>query len=634
MELIFFLFAVDPHFKVFQDFKPPDQIQLTVAMACARNEYEPAQVVLHPRKDLKTATIRVDPFRHQETGRPLGDDTVRWNFVGYLPLPRNTPNTPESRLVRKAPCEVPDVLLPDRTRSVKAGSSQPVWLTVRVPSDAPPGKYLGKVFVETDLGNGSLPVELLVWPFSLPGERHLFVTNWFNTSAIARAHKVEEWSEPFWMLLERYFLNMAEHRQNVAWVSWRLIGITRDAGGELSFDFSRFDRYVELMERCRVADRIEIQHVAHFGEGGWTSPSIEFRSMDARDASTGKTVRLGFEDGLKPLLSALETHLEKRGWLERSLIHIADEPSRWNLDSWRARSRQVHEAAPRLRRIDAIEASEFTGDLEVWVPKLSHLNHWFPWFHRAQEQGAELWYYICCHPHGGLYPNRFLDFPLIDVRLLHWIHATYGLQGYLHWGLNFWRGDPFGPPAENLPPGDTHAIYPGPEGPLNSLRWEIQRESLEDFEYLWLLTSKLKEVQKRLGKPARDLEPGQRSRELAGRLVRGFADLVRDPKLLLETRAQIAREILECGSELPVLINTRPPETSELVSGPISVEIIGVTLPEAKVTVNRTAVSVSPDGRFALSLGMSPRLPQVKIEVSRGGITRTMERRFTVRGEG
>lgn len=630
---ILLLFVIDPHIKVFLDDAIPATIVQEVEIAAARGEHEPAQIVLRPAADLSEVTVEVSPLKHAESGDALGPGSVRWNFVGRVPIRHNTPRTPAERLVRKAPCDVPDVLLAERALAVKAGTCQPIWLTFRVDEEAAPGVYEGKITVRSGQESTSIPVRLTVLPFTLPRERHLLVTNWFSTSNIARAHGVADWSEAHWSLLEKYFLNMAEHRQNVALVPWRLIQATRANDGRILFDFSRFDRYVELMDRCGVADRIEIQHMAHFGPGGWAGPTIEWTALAVQDEASGKTVQLGFQDGLRPLLAALEAHLDERGWLDRSMIHVADEPSVQNLDSWKERAGELRAAAPRLRRIDAIEGSDFGESLEVWVPKLSHLNTWYPWLDRARRtrDDIELWFYICCHPFGGHYPNRFLDSPLIDVRILHWINASLALDGYLHWGLNHWRGDPFAAPSENLPPGDTHVIYPGPDGPLDSVRWEIQRESLEDFEALWLLTDRLDGVKRRLGEGARDIDPSQRARELARRLVPGLADIVRDLELLKATRREIAREILAAESDLPVLVNTRPLEGSEVVEGPAVIEVWGATLPGAEVKINNQPVPVRSDGRFLRSLSLSAARSHVRIEVEKGDATRAIEREFRVR---
>jgi len=95
--------------------------------------------------------------------------------------------------------------------------------------------------------------------------------------------------------------------------------------------------------------------------------------------------------------------------------------------------------APSVRCIEAVE-TEYLGALDVYVPKLSHLNLWYPRFRDAQREGAELWFYTCCHP-VGRYPNRFLDQSPLKVRVLHWINYLYDLDGYLHWGLNHFAGE-------------------------------------------------------------------------------------------------------------------------------------------------------------------------------------------------
>lgn len=625
------VWVVDPLVKVFPDTLPSQETKGLIEVRCARNEYEPAQLAVRSEEGMKGLTVHVEPLAHEDGKGRLPEECVRWNFVGFIPLDRNTPSTPPERLVRVAPCQVPDVLRPERRMDVPAKFTQPIWLTFFVPEEAAAGEYRGEVVLSWEGGKVSMPVVLQVWPFAVPRERHLLVTNWFSTSTIAQAHGVQEWSEEFWKVLAAYFRNMAAHRQNVAWVPWRLIRVFREADGRLTFDYSLFDRYVELMHETGVADRIEIQFVAHFGEGGWSSPVIEFAQVTATDRASGKAIRLGFEEGLAPLLRDLEKHLEERGWLGKAMLHICDEPSLHNLSSWRQRSRQVHEVAPGFRRIDAIEASDFGDDLEVWVPKLSHLRNWWEDYRRAKERGKEIWFYICVHPFGGRYPNRFLDYPLTKVRVLHWLNWAYDLQGYLHWGWNHWGQDPFGVPSPRLPPGDTHVVYPGPEGPLDSLRWETQRDSLEDYEYLWLLTERLKRVKERLGKAAKAYDPAQRARELCRRLVRDLAEVADEPSLFHATREALAQEILEADAEPLALVWTKPPAGSEVVAGPIAIEVYGAVEPGSRVVLNGQPIETSPEGGFARILSVSPERPRIVVEVSREGRRRVLQRDFIPR---
>jgi hypothetical protein len=624
------IWAVDPHDKVFRD-TPPAETANVVKLRAARNEYEPGQFAFRSQQALRDVSVEVTELVHTSAAAKIGDEAIQCNFVGFIPLQKNTPRS-ELLHVRAAPCEVPDPLLDAPTIDVQANSTQPVWVTVRVPAEAKPGEYRGEITLVTDNLRKVLPIDLTVDPFTLPEERHLLVTNWFRVSSIADAHGVELWSESFWQILNRYAQNLAAHRQNVTLVPWTLVEITREPNGSFSYDYGRFDRFVELFEKAGAADCIEISHVGHFGTGGWSGKEIVLRKATATERNNGERLSLEPDQGLLPFLADLQRHLDERGWLEKSVIHVADEPSINNVQSWREASRIVHQAAPRLRRIDAIEGTDFSGALEVWVPKLSHFDRWRDAYDARRGYG-EFWYYVCCHPYGNVYPNRFLDYPTTCVRVLHWINFAADLSGYLHWGLNSWGDEPFGTPREQLPPGDTHAIYPGTEGPLNSIRWEIQRESLEDFEYLHLLTVKTDRLKQTLGPAADWIDPARRAKELCRRVVPAISNTETDPVRIMATRAAVADEIIKLEQAPMLLVQTEPPAGSTLVDGPILVEVRGVVQPAAVVRVNARPVEVRPDGTFACGTSPTGREYTITVEAEYEGNRELAARRFRLRNE-
>lgn len=615
------VWAVDPHEKIFRDAKPPENAG-PVTLRAARNEYEPGQFVVRSAAPLRQARVELSPLRHSGTSATIPPENVAWNFVGFIPLKKNTRGSGAIQ-VRPAPCDIPDPLLEDRVMDLAADAAQPVWLTVRVPKDAAPGVYRGEATVVSGDVRATVPLELTVDGFTLPDERHLLVTNWFNLDNIAKAHHAEKWSDVFWTVLERYARDMAAHRQNVILVPWTLVEVAREADGKLSFDYHRFDRFVELFQRAGAADRLEIGHVGH-GKKGWGSEFV-LASVCVTDRPSGKQATLGAEEGLRPLLADLQRHLDERKWLDKAMIHVADEPIIDNLPSWRVAADFVRRAAPRLRRIEAIETIDCTGSLEVWVPQLGHFDRWRTAF-EARRGDGEFWYYICCNPYGSVYPNRFLDLPSSRVRVLHWINFSEQLAGYLHWGLNFWGAEPFGTPSDRLPPGDTHVLYPGKQGPLDSIRWEIQRESIEDFEYLWLLTAKTAEVKKRLGEPAAWLNPRRRAEELCRRVVPAIADCQKDPARILAVRQAVADEIMGLDQTPLLLIQTEPVDGTTVIEGPITIEVRGITEPGTTVRVNGRAVEVSGNGTFACRSG-----PQVRVEAERDGKKKTVGRSFSVR---
>lgn len=624
------LWAVDALVKVFPD-TSASPTAMVVVLRGAANEFLSGQVAVRAGRDVKGVSVRWErSLRHEERDYTIPAGAARARFVGFIPIARNTPNTPEGRLVRKAPCEIPDPLLETEKVDLAAGRAQPIWLTVHVPANAPPGEYRGRLAVGNEDVAQSIEVMLEVYPFILPNDRHLWVTNWFDPGRIARFHNVDPGSEQYWSILERYGRNMAEHRQNVVLTRPSLVKVFREGDGRLSFDYADLDRWVEMFMKAGACERIEIGHVAHHGKGGWGSSEFVLNTISATDRATGKRVSLPPEKGLSPLLADLERHLAERGWLDRAMIHVGDEPAVHNLESWRKASEFIRRAAPRIPRIEAIESRDFAGALEIWVPKLNYLTGWLDAYRTAQGDGGELWFYTCLHPQ-GYYPNRLLDYPLVGTRIMHWLNWRYRLDGYLHWGWNFWTDDPFTKPHDRLPPGDNNIVYPGKDGPLDSIRWEMMRAGIQDYELFHLLTEKTRRVAERLGEAAESIDPRQRSDEICGRIVESFSDYERDPAAFREVRRMLLEEIAAIDTPPLALVATAPPAGSELIPGPIVVEIDGVVEKGAAVKTAGGAVNVKPDGRFLARTSLSPRRYTIEITIEHNGRTKTLRRRFRVR---
>jgi hypothetical protein len=291
---------------------------------------------------------------------------------------------------------------------------------------------------------------------------------------------------------------------------------------------------------------------------------------------------------------------------------------------------RVHETAPSVRCVEAVEA-EYLGKLDIYVPKLSHLNLWYPRFKQVQHEGGELWFYTCCHP-VGRYPNRFLDQSLLKVRVLHWINYLYDMDGYLHWGLNHFAGDnPYTQEAisKGLPLGDRAIVYPGEKGLLGSLRFSSMRDGLQDFEYMWVLENELSKIKKKVGQEAFWLDPRQRSLELCRRVVWSFYEYTRNRDVMLNTRNAIAHEIEELQTEPLLIIQTSPPEGTFVPSGPRNIGVRGLVQPGAKVTLNGKSIqNVRPSGYFLQFYFMPDNNPTITVTVEYNGKKRTAKRSF------
>jgi hypothetical protein len=618
---------VDPLVKVFRD-TPSTASATKVELCGGANEFISGQVAIRSDRALTKVAARWQPLRHRDGAYTIPADSLRWRFVGFVPVPKNSARTPPSNLARTAPCDFPDPLLEAAEMDVPAGQTQPIWLTVFVPRDAPPEIYEGQFSVECGSASQTVQVSLEVFPFVLPDERHVWVTNWFSAGRLAEFYKVKPWSEEHWAILERYGRNMASHRQNVVETPLSLVQATIGDDGRLSFDYARFDRWVSLFMKAGAIGRIELSHIARFGAGGWSSTEIILNTLRATDRA-GKSVELPPEKGLAPFLANLEQHLSERGWLDKAVIHVADEPSLSNVESWKKASEFLHRAAPRLPRLDAIEARDFGGHLEIWIPKIGYLPGWGDGYRKAMRPGDELWFYQALEQ--GYYPGRMIDMPLVGMRVLHWINWGYRLDGYLHWGWSSWAADPFNPAEGRFPPGDRCIIYPGKDGPIDSTRWEMQREGLQDYEEFRLLAEKTQRVIERLGDAASGFDARGRSDEIFRRIVRSWDDYERNPAAFRTARRMLLQEIATAEEPPLVVLASAPAPETELVPAPIAVELDGVVEKGATVKMGGNAVEVRPDGRFAVRASPSTRRDTIELVVEHNGRTKTLQRHYRVR---
>src|SRR5262249_7245599 len=161
-------------------------------------------------------------------------------------------------------------------------------------------------------------------------------------------------------------------------------------------------------------------------------------------------------------------------------------------------------------------------------------------------------------------------------------------DGYLHWGLNHYAGDPYTQEgiSRDLPLGERAIVYPGREGLIGSLRFSAQRDGLQDYEYLWVLEHRLRAIRERVGSDSFLLDPRQRSLELCRRVIQSFHEYTRDPAVLLQTRRAIAEEIEALDDRPLLVVQTSPAEGSVVPAGPRHITVRGLATPGSRVTVN------------------------------------------------
>jgi len=601
--------------KVMRSDTPPTSSKHVLRASGARNEIISSQAVFRSLRDIDVVSAHITDLKHSELYEVIPASAVKLQWVRYIDINRNTAGIPDDELVVKAPASVPDPFWQDASISVKANRSQPLWMEIHIPDSARPGDYSGMLQVRAPNDSFEIPVMLHVWNFAVPKQRHLSVINWWRFPGLG-FEDVEPYSEQYWNLLGRFCEFLVEHRQTDIQTS---IGLIQEVAGDqrnYTYDTSRLERYAEVAFKTGLR-RIHLHSVGR-------------RTVNLTDPSS----RIVPNESSLRRLEEWEKVIRRRDWRDRFLVSISDEPFIHHEESYAAMVERVHKIAPSVRCIEAVEA-EFLGKLDVYVPKLSHLNLWYEQFDQVRREGAELWFYTCCHP-VGRYPNRFLDQSLLKVRVLHWINYLFDLDGYLHWGLNHFAGDdPYTQEAisKGLPLGDRAIAYPGTDKLLGSLRFSAMRDGLQDYEYLWVLESELSRIKQKIDKEASWLNPRQRPLELCRRVVSSFYEYTRDPGIMLDTRQAIAHEIEDLSTEPLLIVQTSPPEGTFVPAGPRNIGVRGLVQPGATVTINGKLVgNIRASGYFLQAHFMSSDNPTIEVTVQHNGRKRTTKRTFDLQG--
>ncbi|MBR2983040.1 MAG: DUF4091 domain-containing protein, partial [Kiritimatiellae bacterium] len=257
-------------------------------------------------------------------------------------------------------------------------------------------------------------------------------------------------------------------------------------------DFSTFDRYVEFAKKCGMGPQIHCYTIVKFN-----SKHIFYYT----EGTTGERCALELYEGTKayeqfltPLLVQLQAHLEGKGWIDDAYIAIDEVPPE-RLTAARSFLKRV---APKLKfalasNVDPMRYKEIDPDVDVMSQILWKGGHGITNIFNAEydafrakrrERGQLTTFYVCTQPQK---PNTWLESPLAESAWIGLYAAAKEYDGFLRWAVVLWPKDPWnylGDDLSRMPAGEVQLLYPGA---LASSRWEILRDSIEDWEKIRLL---------------------------------------------------------------------------------------------------------------------------------------------------
>ncbi|MBN1123828.1 MAG: DUF4091 domain-containing protein [Sedimentisphaerales bacterium] len=210
----------------------------------------------------------------------------------------------------------------------------------------------------------------------------------------------------------------------------------------------------------------------------------------------------------------LQNHLAEKGWLDKAYIYWFDEPSEDQYAFVKHGFDKLKHACPAIDRMitEQAEPALFDGP-NIYCGMPNHYDHTVA--EARRDKGDRFWWYICTVPKAP-YCTEFVDHPGTELRVWLWQAWKWNIEGILVWQVNYWSSSTAYPdkpqnpyedpmcwvsgygvdPGVRMPwgNGDGRFIYPPEaaatpatepvlEGPVDSIRWEMLRDGIEDYEY-------------------------------------------------------------------------------------------------------------------------------------------------------
>ncbi len=481
--------------KVRPDFAVP--AATTAHLDAARNEFEPFQIVVGGGAAGVTGLTATAGDLVGPDGASIAAANVRLYQVGLY-------HVTYASNVEGAPGEWPDPLIPDVDAyfgekrnglpfDVAAATTRAIWVELFVPPATPPGMYTGTVTVSANgLAATPVAVALRVRSFTLPSTASLKSAFGFSVDTACRAHHGETYCQSdadAAPLIAAYGRAALDHR-----VSFWNPYYTFPSNG----DFTTFD-----------AD---------------SGPLLSGMAMLRLAGAHMTTTALGTHDTNG--MASTKTHFDAKGWKGLFDYTCDEPPATCAFTDIPTRAAPVHAAGIRTMvttDLAKITANNLADAIDIVCPVIDSLQPAGAADNRASydaflasSPGKEIWSYQSCDEHGCAsgctaaqatdttsgWPTYMIDGSALQNRAMQWMAYKFRVAGELYFETamhldDAWNSHVAGHNAlcDFGGNGDGALFYPGTPAQIggthdiavDSMRFALIREGMEDYEYLHLL---------------------------------------------------------------------------------------------------------------------------------------------------
>ena len=392
----------------------------------------------------------------------------------------------------------PDVIDQDKPHAVPAMETRPVWVSLEVPRDIATGQHQLALEVVNEANEvvKTLNLTVNVDAHQLPevANQKFHLDLWQQPYAVSRYYEVDRWSDEHVAALRPYLEALGKAGQKVVstimfYEPWGeqthdkfspMVQTTKKSDGTWAFDYTIFDKYVELCAEYGITEQINCYSMVPW--------DMSFRYFDENQ---GKEVDLktttssnDYKNLWNSFLAAFKAHLQEKGWFEKTCIAMDERGESAMLDAYNIAKTHGFKMAL---------AGNFHGNLNDKLYDLSlALNQVQAMsatqFKSRKDNGRLTTIYTSC---ADAEPNIYTNSFPAEAAYLPLHAAANDLDGYLHWAWINWDEHPLTDSRfRKFGSGDTYSYYPGNR---SSVRFERLVEGIHQYEKIQIIKEEYKD---------------------------------------------------------------------------------------------------------------------------------------------
>jgi hypothetical protein len=533
-----------------------DDPQCSLQLTAPCNGAVSGQVVVSSRAPIKGPEARMGELKSKDGKAIIPASCVEVRYA--LPTGVNG--------IQRPPAGVTGIFDALSTTPRETGTVHPVWITVNVPADAAPGEYEGALSV----AGRSIPVKFTAaaWTLPKPADYATWVDFIESPESVALRYEVPLWSDRHFELMASCFrqlskvgnktlylslagmTNLGNEQTIVRWIPKNPPAAEGDGAKwprEFKHDFAPAEKYLDICIKNMGKPRLVIFHIYEDFYGGSQEKGgqggIRFTQLDPATGKVeiveGPTLNNANPQGptypddtvnfLKPVFDGLRDRLKERGIGEEAITFglsrdmMPGKPTAETLLMAAAYGKWAHHGhGIRLGLHKVLPPGYCTTVWNAAMPQdpdkartcgwqnknivlMNDRDIWKPDFAKQLVRSRQLGELNIAGKQRG-FGRMSADFwPCIkDAKgsLVHGIASRFPRSGWVQLSLR-----------------QTPYLYPGPDGALGTIRFEMLREGIEECEARIFIEKALldKDARARLGE-----ELAKRAQDLLDERVRSL----------------------------------------------------------------------------------------------------------------